>query len=305
MIPELFYWLFNMSITASVVGGVILLIRLIKKIPRRVISLLWLIPFFRLWVPVGINGKYGLISLLMRLSTKTAVFVPVGELQSFSVMNSVMAADDYFPIEFKTYALGELFRVASVIWLIGFCACALTFTVLYVITVREMKGAKRLYGNVYTSDKITSPAVYGVFKPRVVIPEALCDNVNLKYYLMHENAHIKRLDNFWRIVAFLTAALHWFNPFCWIFLKCFLNDLELSCDEKVLQSCGDDERKNYALALVSFEEEKTLFVSAFGGAKIRTRVERILSFSKISVASAVVFGLMIAATAYILLTNAG
>ena len=70
MLREVFYWLFNMSVAATVSGAVVLLLRLVKKIPRRVIAVLWAIPFLRLWVPVGIGGKFGLMTLLSRLRRK-------------------------------------------------------------------------------------------------------------------------------------------------------------------------------------------------------------------------------------------
>ena len=71
MLREIFYWLFNMSVAGALSGAVVLLLRLVKKIPRRVIAVLWAIPFLRLWVPVGIGGKFGLMTLLSRFTTKT------------------------------------------------------------------------------------------------------------------------------------------------------------------------------------------------------------------------------------------
>lgn len=47
MLHEVFYWIFNMSITASITGLLVVLLRLIKAIPRRVIKILWVIPFFQ------------------------------------------------------------------------------------------------------------------------------------------------------------------------------------------------------------------------------------------------------------------
>ena len=64
MLREVFYWLFNMSVAGALSGAVVLLLRLVKKIPRRVIAVLWAIPFLRLWVPVGIGGRFGLMALL-------------------------------------------------------------------------------------------------------------------------------------------------------------------------------------------------------------------------------------------------
>ena len=50
MLAEIFYWLFNMSIAASVTGCVLLLLRRIRWIPRRVTAALWAIPFLRMWI---------------------------------------------------------------------------------------------------------------------------------------------------------------------------------------------------------------------------------------------------------------
>lgn len=299
MTSEVFYWLFNMSIVASFSGIAVLLLRLIKKIPRRVIVVLWAIPFLRMWIPIGIGGKYGLMNALSRFTTKTVTVS-----KWFSVTNSVMAAESYFPITYKVDLVGDVFFVASVVWAIVAAALFFTLAVLYFVTMREIKSSERLFENVYYSDKVTSPSVYGVFRPKIVIPSFASDGEELTYILMHEKKHIKRLDNLWRILAFASAALHWFNPFSWVFLRCFLSDLELACDESVLQTCGADKKNEYAAALVSCAEQKTLFVSAFGGAKIRTRIERIISFEKMTVVSAVAFIALIAVIAYFLLTNA-
>lgn len=304
MLSEVFYWLFNMSIAATAAGTVVLLLRLIKRIPRRVIAALWCIPFIRMWAPVGISGKYGLMTFFSRFTTRTVTVFAHGGLPELTVTNAVMAADTYFPVTYKVNLVGEVFAVASVIWAVAAGALFSAFALLYAATVRETGNAAPLRGNVYTSAQVTSPSVYGVLRPRIIIPPEAAADDNLRYVLMHENKHIRRLDNLWRICAFASAALHWFNPFTWIFLKCFLADLELACDESVLQKCGPDEAKRYALALVAFAEHKTLFVSAFGGAKIRTRIERIVSYKKMTAFSAAASAALILAIAYFLLTNA-
>ena len=77
MYGELFYWLFNMSIVASITGLVVMLIRRIRRIPRRVVTVLWLIPFLRLWLPIGFGSEYSLMSLISRFATRTVVVYPV------------------------------------------------------------------------------------------------------------------------------------------------------------------------------------------------------------------------------------
>ncbi|MBP3305672.1 MAG: M56 family metallopeptidase [Oscillospiraceae bacterium] len=304
MLQESFYWIFNMSIAAAITGVLIMLVRLVKRIPRRLAVFLWLIPFLRMTIPFGLSSPYSLMSLLSGITTKTIVVYQPTDNVAFSMMNSVMAADSYCPITYKVNSLEKVFGAASVIWIIVFSAIFLMLAVIYFTTLREMKDAAHLRNNIYLSDKIISPAVYGIIKPRIILPISYQDK-DIELIILHEKMHIRRADNLWRMLAFLIAAAHWFNPFCWVFLKLFLADLELSCDECVLVKLGDNRAKEYALSLLESRQSTTVFASAFGGAKIRTRIENILSFKKMTRFSLTVFITLIVAVFYVLLTNAG
>ena len=52
---EIFYWVFNMSIAASIAGLVVLLIGRVRRLPRRLARALWIVPFLRMWLPVGLG----------------------------------------------------------------------------------------------------------------------------------------------------------------------------------------------------------------------------------------------------------
>lgn len=303
MLQEVFYWVFNMSITAVITGVFVMLIRMVRKIPRRLTVLLWIIPFFRMAVPYGLNSPYSLMSLLSRFATKTVVVYQPADHVSISMMNCVTAADSYFPITYKVNLLDRVFDIASVIWIIVFLAIALTLTVLYFTTLHEMRDAKHLRDNIYLSEKIVSPAVYGIAKPKIILPLSYADQ-DIELVLLHEKMHIRRGDNLWRMIAFLIVAAHWFNPLAWVFLRLYLADLELSCDECVLVKLGDTRAKEYAHFLLASKESANVFASAFGGARIRTRIENILSFKKMTWLSLIVFLALIAAIFYVLLTNA-
>ncbi|MDO4747898.1 MAG: M56 family metallopeptidase [Eubacteriales bacterium] len=176
-------------------------------------------------------------------------------------------------------------------------------TALYITTKHELKDSRHLRDNIYVSDKITSPVTYGIIRPRIILPKNYNDN-DLKYILMHEQAHNKRLDNLWRIVAIVTACTHWFNPLSWLFLKVFLENLELACDEKVLKNSAEEDKKRYALTLINCAESKSLYASAFGGARVKVRIERILSYKKLSLFAVITFLVFASVIAYTLLTNA-
>lgn len=304
MLQEVFYWVFNMSIAAAITGVMVMLVRLVKRIPRRFTVFLWAVPFFRMTIPLGLSSPYSLMSLISRITTKTVIVYQPADDVSFSMMNYAMAADSYFPITYKVNLLENLFNIASVIWVIVFLAITLLLAVIYFRALHGMKDAGLLRENIYFSDKITSPAVYGIIKPKIILP-TFYEQKDIELILLHEKTHIRRADNLWRILAFLIVSAHWFNPLCWVFLKLFLADLELSCDECVLVKLGDARSKEYALSLLESKEHTTVFASAFGGAKIRTRIENILSFKKMTWISSIIFFTLLAAVFYVLLTNAG
>lgn len=303
MIAEVFYWVLNMSILGSLTGLIILLLRRIKSVPRFCAYCLWLVPLLRFWLPLSISGKYSLMSLISQFATKTVVISQTSELPSVVFTNSIMAAKSYFPIVYKTNVLESAFNISGFIWIVVFCALLITSALLYHFTKSEVKNAVHVSGNVYRCGGVTSPAVYGVFRPRIIVPENVPEK-SLKLILLHENVHLKRKDNLLRCIAVITACLHWFNPLAWLFLKYAFEDMELACDAKVLKSLGSEEKKEYALTLLNFASKKTLYVSAFGAPKTRVRIENILSYKKLTLVSGVFFFALTAAVMIILLMNA-
>ena len=303
MLGEIFYWIFNMSIAATICMIPILLLRLFKKIPRRIFIWLWLVPFVRMCVPVGIASKYGIMTLLSKFTTKTVSIVQIGDDSALTLMNYVMGANSYFPITYKVDLLENIFKIASVIWAIVALAAILTLTIIYFVTLSEATDAQKLRGTIYISDKIRTPAVYGIIKPKIILPTEY-DASKLNLILMHENAHIKRKDNFSRLFALIIVCIHWFNPFAWLLLNMLYADIELACDETVLSKCNETERKEYAYTLLSTTEKTNVFAASFGGAKIKWRIENILSYKKVSLASWGAFSALLISIAYSLLTNA-
>ncbi len=293
---DIFYWVLNMSLTASLTGTVILLLRCIKRIPRRVICILWAIPLIRMIIPVGLSGRYSLMSFVSNFTTRT---VTVSEKPHMTATNCIMAADEYFPITYKVNVLEDVMRVGFFVWVTLGLALIIALILIYTATMKELRDAVHIQDNIYVSDKVNTPAVYGIIKPRIIFPSRETDN----YVLLHEQTHIKRLDNLWRIIAIVVACVHWFNPVVWLFLRLYMKDGELACDEAVISKLPRREHKEYALTLLRYTEARTVYASPFGGAGVKTRIERILSYKKLSVFSVVAFIILIVFIAYFLLTN--
>lgn len=151
-----------MSITASVTGLIVMAARKIKAVPRRFSVFLWLIPFVRMWVPFGMNSRYSLMTLISQLTTKTVTIYQPADDIAFSVTNTLMLADSYFPIAYKVNILSKVFEISSLVWIISALALILALTILYSTTKHEIRDAVHLKGNVFLSPKVESPAVYGL-----------------------------------------------------------------------------------------------------------------------------------------------
>ena len=103
--------------------------------------------------------------------------------------------------------------------------------------------------------------------------------------------------------ALRLLAMYWFDPLVWAAYWLACRDIEFACDEKVLRGKSVEEQKQYASALLNCAESRSLFASAFGGAKVRFRIERILSYKKMSVLASLGLCALAAALTVLLLTN--
>ncbi len=300
MLSEMFYWILNMSITGAIMGAIVVALSKMKKLPRWLCYILWVIPFIRFWVPFAPISKYSLMEFISRLSERTVILTD--STHTMAMTNHMAYAESYFPMTYKTNMIAKIFDIGSVIWLFIAAVIILILVISYIFAKREIKGAKHHRDNIWFSDNVQSPAVYDIIRPKIVLPEDFLDR-DITFVILHEQVHIKRLDNLWRLIALLTAAVHWFNPFIWLFLRSFLNEMELSCDEKVLAQCDDSERKAYAFSLIELAEMRSKLVSNFAGGKLHKRIEHILNWKRLSTFAAVCFIVFAAAICYVLVTN--
>ena len=300
----IFYWVLNISILGSAAGLIILLLRRIRSLPRFGVYLLWLLPFIRFLVPVGFANKYSLFNIISQYATKTVVvWEELPWLPELTTTNSIQMATRYSPMIYKTELLKDIFNIAGTVWIVVAAAAVLCSALLYIFTKSALKSAEHIRDNIYRSDKVLSPAVYGIIKPKIILPANIADG-DFDYILLHERIHIRRHDNLWRIAAIITVCIHWFNPLAWVFLKCFLTDMELACDAGVLKKLDENGKKDYASALLACSAGKTYYASAFGGAKTRLRIENILSYKKLTIVSGLCFAAFFIIVALTVLTNA-
>ena len=301
MKTDVFYWLLNMSIHGSLVLLAVLALRKIPKLPCGFRYILWSLPALRLIMPFAIRGQFNLMALLEKLGTRRITLTPTQSNTFLGMANSVTAADSYFPITYESNVLSNLFSVASTVWAIVAIACMITAAILFFFIQRELRNTT-IQDDYHLSPKVSVPILCGILHPKIILPHGVSEQ-ELPYILLHERIHISRQDNLWRCFAVLLCCLHWFNPLCWLSLQYFFADMELSCDEAVIRHFDTQQRKEYAMALLNTNQQQTLFLSAFGGAKIRLRIARILSYKKLTLTSTLVLVVFFAAIAMVLITN--
>ena len=146
--------------------------------------------------------------------------------------------------------------------------------------------------NVYLSDTITSPFVFGILKPKIYLPYGLEDDER-RWVLLHEQSHIARKDYIVKPIFWLAVMIHWMNPLVWIAWFAFSRDLELACDERATASMNGNEKWNYSNTLLALAAEKRTFECpvAFSNNGVRQRIERILKYKQLP---KVIIGIVIA-----------
>jgi len=171
---------------------------------------------------------------------------------------------------------------ASYIWLLGM-AVMLGYTFIsYRRVVKRIKEAVLLRDNIYQSECVESPFVFGMIKPRIYVSFSL-KGESLDCVIAHERTHIKRCDHIVRLLAFLLLTIYWFQPLAWVFYLLLCRDMELACDEMVLKQIGMDKKKLYSQTLLecSVSPKKiTVCPLAFGEMSVKQRIENILNFRK-------------------------
>lgn len=168
------------------------------------------------------------------------------------------------------------------IWLSGAAALACCGAISAAKLRRKLACAARLFDNVYLADQIAVPLAYGLIYPRIYLPPSL-GGAERDYVIMHEREHIRRRDPLLRAAAYLAVCLYWFHPLVWLAFFVSGKDMEMSCDEAVMQKAGRDIRAEYAGSLLALSVGKTKIAGlppAFGEGDVKRRVRRVMRYRK-------------------------
>lgn len=314
MMNDIFIHIFNMSITSSYVIIAVVFIRfLMQKAPKKYSYLLWSAVGFRLAVPISFKSVFSMFSIktfnmesAQALNENTLSYVPyfydsslskvphtdigLAQTKSEVINHAAFGINDFFD-----KLLIENCSIFKCIWLAGLILILTYGIISYIVLLVRMKTAVLKKDNIYESDRIASPFIFGLIFPKIYIPFAL-DDKTYHYVVSHEKCHLNRLDYYVKTFAFILLAVHWFNPLCWAAFSLMTKDMEMSCDEKVL-SDNSDIKRDYSLTLLSFATRKGIYSLTplcFSEKSVRQRITNALEFKKPKVALSVILSVLCA-----------
>ena len=284
---ELFLKIVNMSISASWVVVAVLALRFcLKKAPKWVNVLLWGIVAARMVFPFSIESVLSLIpsaetispTIMMEQSPSVQTGVPALN----HVINPVISGSFTPAPGASANPLQIWIPVLTGIWLFGIAALFLYSAVSYWRLHRKVCEAVILRGNIYQSEKVCTPFVLGIIKPKIYLPYHM-DSREMDHVIAHEQTHIRRKDHWWKPLGFLLLTIHWFNPLMWLSYVLLCRDIELACDEKVIGKMGNAQRADYTQALVACSVDRRLIAAcplAFGEIGVKERVKSVMNYKK-------------------------
>ena len=197
------------------------------------------------------------------------------------------------------------YLVFGAVWALG----VLLFIVMGIMSYKDLSRKVKLSfenGDVRVCDYIDSPMVFGIAKPRIYVPSGV-EIDKLEYVIKHERVHLRRGDTFFKLMAFAILSFYWMNPLAWIAFKLFNLDMELSCDEAVLQKETVSVKEAYGKWLVFFASKGSVFgpvPTSFGETDVEKRVKNMKNIKAVKGGIAVVAMLIVIGATVLFLVKA-
>lgn len=284
---DVFIKTLNMGIAAGwLIVAVVVLRVLVKRAPKRFRLLLWAVVGLRLVLPVSIESALSLVPSAQTLP-EGVMYAAAPELNTgIAALND--AINPAFTAAFapepaaSANPLQVLLPAASVIWLAGAAAMLLWALVSWLRLRRRVAEAVRLEGNVFESERVASPFVLGLIRPRIYLPFGLDEGAR-EQVLTHERAHIARGDHVIKLIGWLILAVYWYNPLVWLAYALFCRDIELACDERVIRRLPVSGRADYSQALLDLSRPHHGVGAcplAFGESAVKGRVKSVLTYKR-------------------------
>lgn len=311
-LSQIFLTFLYKNMTVSVVIIAVLLARfLLRKMPKKYSYILWSIVGIRMIFDLPFATNISVFNLFRGFAKHTST---VETMLAGSHRTNLQGATDLLnktdttgaaaahasrstAVEAMTHTLTTSQMVLGILGLLWLIVVALFVTygiysyvkcrllVRTAVIARDItpdSHKKKNNVSVWECDRIPSPFVLGIIRSRIYIPFRM-PKQEQAYILAHEGCHIRRLDPLWKLIAFLLLAVYWWNPLVWCAFFYMVRDMEMSCDEAVIEQFGNEIKQGYSNSLLSFAMERhpySFAPVAFGEGDAGRRIKNVLNFKK-------------------------
>ncbi len=286
------------TISVSLVAGLILIVKNIfkdKLTPRWQYGI-WILLILRIFIPVKAN-KFVLLPFGIYLEMLKNY---IENFLSSAYTRPLITTEPSGVIPYISSLPESITDILFIIYISGIIAF-LCFYLFSYIKLRlilkkgdDISAEKRLeLQHILSENKIknikiisvkgiNSAFICGIFSPVLVLPS---ERETDEKILLHEMMHLKHLDSLQNILWCFLRCLHWCNPFMHYIFNIVGNDMEMLCDQRVLEKLEGEERRDYGVLLLNEVNKKyarmpgTTSVSN-GGKNISRRIEAIVRFKK-------------------------
>ena len=272
--------LVSISIVANwLILAVILLRVLLKKAPRWITCILWVLVAVRLVFPFSIESPVSLIpetTSVIQEAVDTNLIHPE-VVPSDTAEFTAQEENDNTYISSKSSV-----SIIPFVWCFGvsLMLCYLVFSYFKMLwLVREAVPERE---KIWVCDAVTTPFILGIIRPKIYLPSGL-QEPNREYVIAHEQSHLRCKDHWWKPMAFVLLSVFWFNPLMWIAYTLVCRDIEFACDERVVHHYGLPEKKAYSEALLECSNNRKLVLAcpvAFGETAVIQRVRNVLNYKR-------------------------
>ena len=171
----IFLKILNMSISASYIILAVLILRLLfKNAPKWITVALWGIVAVRLICPFSIESVFSLIPSPETVSPEIMMEVTPEINTGFPIINQEInpVIGEYFESELSTSInpIKMCVFIFSLIWVVGMAVLLIYILISYVRVNNKILTAVLLRDNIYQSENVISPFVFGIIKPKIYLP---------------------------------------------------------------------------------------------------------------------------------------
>lgn len=284
---KLFITIVNNGLVASwIILAVIVLRKLLNRIPKWVNCLLWGLVAIRLAIPFSIESIFSLIPSAKPVPADIE-YAKIPKIDSgMHAVNMVInpVLENHFAVKeiASVNPIQVIIFITSYIWLIGVIGLLIYAFVSFIMLKRQVKNAQAIDKGIFRSGTIDSPFILGFVKPSIYIPDYLDDEAYI-CVTEHEKAHIKRGDFIWKPFGFLILSVYWFNPLCWFAYIMLCKDIEYACDEKVTKDKDKNWKATYCQVLLDCSSKRKMIAAcpvAFGEVSVKDRIKFVIHYKK-------------------------